>query len=179
MYVRPDDLQVGIFVIVDSLSFPCETVDAEYHTLYQWEAVHWFQNWGHLPAQVKAIDRPYATLLISAQDGNGNHSTSMQMVDTRMFRFVRCSENTAFSFHHNDEPVIQLETVFGGYIGKHLRRFGIRDMVDLARERLADARYRGQAQDAVGYLLESMVAPSVYVVATWGKKGTSEQTFCP
>ncbi|MCU7892269.1 MAG: cytochrome C [Candidatus Thiodiazotropha sp. (ex Ustalcina ferruginea)] len=48
------------------------------------------------------------------------------------------------------------------------------DMIALSDERLADERYQGEAKDAAGYMLESMIDPSRYVVATWGKKGTSD-----
>jgi len=48
------------------------------------------------------------------------------------------------------------------------------DMVALSIERLADERYRGEAKDAAGYILESMLDPSKYVVATWGKKGSND-----
>lgn len=48
------------------------------------------------------------------------------------------------------------------------------DMVGLSAERLADERYQGEAKDAAAYILESMVDPSKYVVATWGKKGTND-----
>ena len=48
------------------------------------------------------------------------------------------------------------------------------DMVAVSAERLADERYKGEAGDAAGYILESMVDPSSYVVATWGKKGTGD-----
>ena len=48
------------------------------------------------------------------------------------------------------------------------------DMVAVSVERLADERYQGEAKDAAGYILESMVDPSKYVVATWGKKGSND-----
>jgi hypothetical protein len=48
------------------------------------------------------------------------------------------------------------------------------DMVALSIERLADERYQGEAKDAPGYILESMLDPSRYVVATWGKKGSND-----
>jgi len=48
------------------------------------------------------------------------------------------------------------------------------DVVKTAAERLADARYKGQAKDAEGYLRESMVEPSAYVVKGFGKKGTDD-----
>ncbi|MCP4285103.1 MAG: c-type cytochrome [Gammaproteobacteria bacterium] len=48
------------------------------------------------------------------------------------------------------------------------------DMVSTSKERLADTRYQGDATDSAGYLLESMVAPGKYVVATWGKKGSND-----
>ncbi|MEW8525164.1 MAG: c-type cytochrome [Candidatus Thiodiazotropha endolucinida] len=48
------------------------------------------------------------------------------------------------------------------------------DMVSLSDERLADAGYQGEANDAAGYLLESMIEPDRYVVPTWGKKGTND-----
>ena len=35
------------------------------------------------------------------------------------------------------------------------------DMVALSVERLADERYRGEAKDAAGYILESMLDPSM------------------
>ena len=43
-----------------------------------------------------------------------------------------------------------------------------------AAERMADARYKGEADDVAGYLEESMVAPSAYVVAGFGKAGTGD-----
>ena len=48
------------------------------------------------------------------------------------------------------------------------------NMVAIAIERLADERYAGAATDAAGYILESMVDPSRYVVASWGKKGSND-----
>ncbi len=48
------------------------------------------------------------------------------------------------------------------------------NVVETAAERLADSRYQGAATDAEGYLRESMVAPSVYVVKGFGKKGTND-----
>ena len=48
------------------------------------------------------------------------------------------------------------------------------NMVSAAQERLNDARYAGGASDAASYLHESMVDPSIYVVAGFGKKGTND-----
>jgi len=48
------------------------------------------------------------------------------------------------------------------------------DMVAVAAERLADPRYKGEATDAASYIRESMLHPSKYVVATWGKKGSND-----
>ena len=44
----------------------------------------------------------------------------------------------------------------------------------VADERLADDRYKGEAGDAESYLMESLVKPSAYVVAGFGKAGTSD-----
>ncbi|MEE9194977.1 MAG: c-type cytochrome [Alphaproteobacteria bacterium] len=44
----------------------------------------------------------------------------------------------------------------------------------IAAERLADARYQGEADDTESYLYESMVDPSAYVVAGFGKSGTGD-----
>ncbi len=44
----------------------------------------------------------------------------------------------------------------------------------VALERLADPRYQGEATDAESYLHESMVKPSAYVVAGFGKTGTND-----
>ena len=41
-------------------------------------------------------------------------------------------------------------------------------------ERLADARYEGEADDVESYLHESMVEPSAYVVAGFGKAGSGD-----
>ncbi len=48
------------------------------------------------------------------------------------------------------------------------------DMMALSAERLADERYQGDATDEASYILESMLTPSKYVVATWGKKGSND-----
>ncbi len=48
------------------------------------------------------------------------------------------------------------------------------NMVDASSERLADERYTGAAADVEAYLRESMVDPSAYVVATFGKKGSND-----
>jgi mono/diheme cytochrome c family protein len=47
-------------------------------------------------------------------------------------------------------------------------------MVVVASERLKDPGYRGGAEDAEGYIYESMVKPSAYVVAGYGVKGTGD-----
>ncbi|MCP5001017.1 MAG: c-type cytochrome [Hyphomicrobiales bacterium] len=41
-------------------------------------------------------------------------------------------------------------------------------------KRLSDGRYKGEATDVESYFYESMVKPSVYVVAGFGKKGTND-----
>lgn len=48
------------------------------------------------------------------------------------------------------------------------------DVVKTAGERTADARYQGKAKDAEAYLRESMIQPSAYVVAGFGKKGSND-----
>ncbi|MFK5986305.1 MAG: c-type cytochrome [Pseudomonadota bacterium] len=45
------------------------------------------------------------------------------------------------------------------------------DMEETAAIRLKDAEYKGDAKDSGAYFLESMVAPSKYVVAGYGKPG--------
>jgi mono/diheme cytochrome c family protein len=44
----------------------------------------------------------------------------------------------------------------------------------VAEERLADERYKGEAADAESYLMESLVDPSAYVVAGFGKAGSND-----
>jgi len=44
----------------------------------------------------------------------------------------------------------------------------------VAAERLADPRYQGQARSAEEYLHESLVEPSAYVVAGFGKAGSND-----
>jgi hypothetical protein len=41
-------------------------------------------------------------------------------------------------------------------------------------KRLADVRYEGEADDLAGYLVESMVDPSAYVVVGFGKAGSGD-----
>ena len=48
------------------------------------------------------------------------------------------------------------------------------NMVEEAKKALADARYRGRAKDPGGYLRESMLDPSAYVVAGFGQKGSND-----
>ncbi len=48
------------------------------------------------------------------------------------------------------------------------------NMMETARQRLADARYKGKAETPEEYIHESMVDPSAYVVAGWGKKGSND-----
>ncbi len=48
------------------------------------------------------------------------------------------------------------------------------NLVEVARERLSDPRYKGRATNPAEYILESMVDPSAYVVAGWGKKGSND-----
>ncbi len=48
------------------------------------------------------------------------------------------------------------------------------DAAVVASERMADPRYKGKATSVEEYLLESMVEPSAYVVAGFGKAGTSD-----
>lgn len=48
------------------------------------------------------------------------------------------------------------------------------DIGKAVARRLADARYKGEADDVAGYVEESMIAPSAYVVAGFGKAGTGD-----
>jgi mono/diheme cytochrome c family protein len=48
------------------------------------------------------------------------------------------------------------------------------DVVKTSLERIADSRYKGKAKDAEGYLRESMLQPSAYVVKGFGKKGSDD-----
>ena len=48
------------------------------------------------------------------------------------------------------------------------------DVAIVAAERLADDRYKGAATDIESYLMESMIDPSAYVVAGFGKAGTGD-----
>ena len=48
------------------------------------------------------------------------------------------------------------------------------DIAAVAKDRLADDRYKGEATDAESYLMESLVKPSAYVVAGFGKTGTGD-----
>ena len=44
----------------------------------------------------------------------------------------------------------------------------------IAADRLVEARYQGSAGDAQGYLVESLLEPSAYVVAGFGKAGSAD-----
>ncbi|MFQ5581057.1 MAG: c-type cytochrome [Mariprofundaceae bacterium] len=44
----------------------------------------------------------------------------------------------------------------------------------VATERMADSRYKGEAKTAEEYMHESLVKPSAYVVAGFGKSGTND-----
>jgi mono/diheme cytochrome c family protein len=48
------------------------------------------------------------------------------------------------------------------------------DVAKVSLERIADSRYQGKAKDAEGYLRESMLQPSAYVVKGFGKKGSND-----
>jgi len=52
------------------------------------------------------------------------------------------------------------------------------DMVAEAKKQIADPRYEGKAKNAAAYLRESMLAPSAFVVAGFGQKG-SHDTVSP
>ncbi len=47
-------------------------------------------------------------------------------------------------------------------------------MVETAKERLADERYKGAASSVEDYFRESMVDPSLYVVTGFGQKGSND-----
>ncbi len=48
------------------------------------------------------------------------------------------------------------------------------EMNGTCEERMADERYKGAASDVEGYLRESMLDPSIYVVKGYGKKGSND-----
>lgn len=48
------------------------------------------------------------------------------------------------------------------------------DVVAVSRQRLSDPRYGGAADSAESYLLESMMAPSAFVVAGYGVRGSND-----
>ncbi len=45
----------------------------------------------------------------------------------------------------------------------------------IAGERMADARYKGEATNSGEYIYESLVKPSAFVVKTFGKAGTNDE----
>jgi cytochrome c551/c552 len=47
-------------------------------------------------------------------------------------------------------------------------------LVTATPQRLQDSRYQGEATDLETYMLESMLTPSIYVVAGFGKAGTND-----
>ena len=47
-------------------------------------------------------------------------------------------------------------------------------IVDAIPARLKDPRYKGEAEDVEAYLVESLIEPSAFVVAGFGKKGTND-----
>lgn len=47
-------------------------------------------------------------------------------------------------------------------------------LVSLTPERLKDPKYKGEATDLESYILESLVKPSAFVVAGFGKAGTND-----
>jgi mono/diheme cytochrome c family protein len=50
----------------------------------------------------------------------------------------------------------------------------LEEAASVAKERVADERYKGEAEDMVGYLYESLVKPSAFVVVGFGKAGSSD-----
>lgn len=50
----------------------------------------------------------------------------------------------------------------------------LEQIIPNTEERLADARYKGESDDLAGYIRESMVDPSAYVVAGFGKAGSGD-----
>jgi mono/diheme cytochrome c family protein len=51
---------------------------------------------------------------------------------------------------------------------------GLDKVSDVAAKRMADSRYKGEAETIEAYLTESLIEPSVFVVAGFGKKGTND-----
>jgi mono/diheme cytochrome c family protein len=49
------------------------------------------------------------------------------------------------------------------------------NVTDTAPKRLADPRYEGEAKTVEEYLTESLIQPSLFVVAGFGKKGTDDK----
>lgn len=49
------------------------------------------------------------------------------------------------------------------------------NIVSVSGARLKDPRYKGKANDAAGYIYESMADPSAYVVAGYGVTGTNDK----
>ncbi len=50
----------------------------------------------------------------------------------------------------------------------------LEEIIPNTEERLADENYAGEADDLAGYIMESMVKPSAYVVAGFGKAGSND-----
>ena len=48
------------------------------------------------------------------------------------------------------------------------------NVAQVSLERIADSQYQGKATDAEGYLRESLLQPSAYVVKGFGKKGSND-----
>jgi len=50
----------------------------------------------------------------------------------------------------------------------------LEQIIPNTEKRLADARYKGEAHDLEGYIHESMISPSAFVVAGFGKSGSND-----
>mgnify|MGYP003993664289 CR=1 FL=1 len=51
---------------------------------------------------------------------------------------------------------------------------GLDTITEIATQRMADPKYKGEADDVESYLIESLIEPSAFVVAGFGKKGTND-----
>ncbi len=107
------------------------------------------------------------TYILPQVEGEAPRETEVKLSELTMDGFVALGQELfegkgTCTLCHKPPPLGRAPDIQGG------------NMVEMAKERLADERYQGAAGDAGAYIIESMVDPSKYVVTGWGQKGSND-----
>lgn len=143
MTLRPDDMTVGMPVIIESVidGFTLgESITSDMYSAFM--DARWLEGKAGKPAEIVGITLPFIAIRIygtSKSTYRSPYSTEperpgeLHTIDTRRFRLIKCDPVMLASFVRESVPMakMELDTVLGVALANRLRKAGISDTESL------------------------------------------------